>query len=99
LTITFLWTPETLAEYLGVRVKTVHQHVRDGELACVQFGRHRRFTQEQVDQFISQHMISAKHIDKDAPDVLPFPRKGGEGKKSSGDFDEAQLRREMRLWH
>jgi excisionase family DNA binding protein len=86
-----------VAAIIKVAVKTVHKLARDGKLACVQITRReRRFTQEQVQQYIdsrSTHVIVDK---KDFRPVSSYPRKGGDRAKSSGVFSRQALLEEMR---
>jgi excisionase family DNA binding protein len=96
-----LLTPEQAADILGIRVKTVHEFVRDGKLACVQVSaRNRKFTEEQIQAFIRSRTIEPpKSIDNSDADRLPFrpkPFKGGEG--LPGVSVRAQLLEEMRSW-
>ena len=54
-----LLTAATVACILGISPKTVHKLVREGKLACVQVtARERRFTHEQVEQYVLNQTIS-----------------------------------------
>jgi excisionase family DNA binding protein len=80
-----------------VSEKTVHKLVREGKLACVQItGRERRFTDEQVLEFIRSQTRSVRVDKKPRPPVSSPARKGGE-KKSVG-LSRTDLRKEMRSW-
>jgi excisionase family DNA binding protein len=101
--LTALLTPEKAAEYLGIKVKTVHQLVREGRLACIQVTtRDRKFTEAQIQAFIESRTITLPNvIDKKSPRRLPSPaRKGGVERKSTGDFlsERAKMRNEVRSW-
>ncbi len=71
---------------LGISTKTVHKLVREKKLACVQVTpRDRRFTHEQVQEYI-RSQSTAVHVDKRDPrPVQSPPKKGGNGRKSAGD--------------
>ena len=88
---------EEVALRYKISTKTVHKLVREGKLACVQItAKERRFTQEQVDEYIRSQSIEVR-VDKRDPRVVSSrPKKGGV--KSSGDTVRAQLREEMRSW-
>jgi len=79
-----LRVPE-VARVLGISIKTVHKLVRERKLSCVQVtARERRFTQEQVQEYIRSQSTEVR-VDKRIPrPVLSPPRKGGA--KSAGDF-------------
>jgi len=48
-TLPRFYTVEETAEYLGIKVKKVHEHVRNGKLQCVQLSaKVRMFTEEQI---------------------------------------------------
>ena len=81
---------------LGISPKTVHKLVREGKLPCVQVTtRERRFTPEQVQQYIESQSIGV-HVDKmDPRPVSSRPKKGGA--KSIG-VSGTDLRKEMRSW-
>jgi excisionase family DNA binding protein len=95
-----LLTVEEVAKLLGVKPRYVHHLVRQGELGRVQSShRKRRFTQEQVDQYIRNRSTpTPTPVDRKTPESLSCPLKGGDLKKSSGDSVKAQLREEMRSW-
>jgi excisionase family DNA binding protein len=98
----FLWTgarllePKEVASMLMTSLKTVHKLVRDKKLACVQItARERRFTAEQVQQYIDSQSTEIR-VDKKAPRLVSSrPRKGGA--KSIG-VSGTDLRKEMRSW-
>jgi excisionase family DNA binding protein len=55
-----LKTPEQVAEYLGVALTSVHKFVRQGRLGCIQIdGKNRRFTDEQIQEFLNRNTIPA----------------------------------------
>ncbi len=90
-----LLTAKDVAEVLGVSAKTVHKLVREGKLGCVQVtAKERRFTEEQVRQYIESCTIE-RPIDSKGPRPVNFPRKGGE--KSLG-FARTALKQEMQSW-
>ena len=92
-----LLTAVAVASILGISPKTVHKLVREGKLACVQVtARERRFTHEQVEQYVLNQTTSVR-VDKKAPRPVSSPPKKGDA-KSSGDTVRAQLRKEMRSW-
>ena len=82
-----LKTAAAVASILGVSPKTVHKLVREGKLACVQVtSRERRFTDEQVQDFIRSHSIPGRVDKKPLGRVSSPVRKGGAERKSAGDF-------------
>jgi excisionase family DNA binding protein len=84
------------ASILGISTKTVHKLVREGKLACVQVTRRdRRFTHEQVQEYIRSQSTQVRVDKKAAPTVSSRPRKGGA--KSIG-VSGTDLRKEMRSW-
>jgi excisionase family DNA binding protein len=84
-----------VAQILGISVKTVHKRVREGKLPCVQVtARERRFTPEQVRQYIESHSTGIRVDKKAAPTVSSRPMKGGA--KSSGVLSRQALLEEMR---
>jgi excisionase family DNA binding protein len=91
-----LLTVETVASILVVARKAVHRLVREGKMACVQVtARERRFTHEQVQDYIRSRSTSVR-VDKNAaPTVSSRPKKGGA--KSTG-VSGTDLRKEMRSW-
>ncbi|AFM27734.1 helix-turn-helix domain-containing protein [Desulfomonile tiedjei] len=90
-----LLSPKEVADILGISVKTVHKLVRDQRLACVQVtSKEKRFTQEQVQEFVRSRTIE-RPIDRKDLRPVNFPRKGGE--KSLG-FARTALKQEMQSW-
>lgn len=72
-----------VAEMIRVAIKTVHKLAREGRLACVQITpRERRFTQEQVQEYIRVQSTEMRVDRKAASAVSSRPKKGGA--KSSG---------------
>jgi len=89
-----LLTVAAVASILGVSPKTVHKLVRDGKLPCVQVTtRERRFTREQVQEYIRSQSTSIR-IDKRDPRPVKSPSKKG-GAKSTG-VSGTDLRKEIR---
>jgi excisionase family DNA binding protein len=85
-----------VASILGVSAKTVNKLVRERMLACVQVtSRDRRFTHEQVQEYIQSQSTSVR-VDKRAPGPVKSPPKKG-GAKSIGESG-TDLRKEMRSW-
>jgi excisionase family DNA binding protein len=82
-----LLTVAVVASILGVSPKTVHKLVREGKLACIQVtARERRFTNEQVQQYIRSHSTEVR-VDKGVPRPVQSPlKKGGIERKSAGDI-------------
>jgi excisionase family DNA binding protein len=96
-----LLTPEQVGEILGLRVKKVHELVREGSLACIQItARDRKFSEEQIKAFIDSRTVTPpKIVDRKSPSKLPFPRKGGTQGKSTGvALSKRQMKEEMALW-
>jgi hypothetical protein len=95
-----LLTPEQAARQLRRSVRTVHALVREKKLECVQQSpRIRFFLQEHIDQFIQRHTVTLPNpVDKSTSNGLPFPRKGGEKKKSTGDSlsERKRMKEELR---
>jgi excisionase family DNA binding protein len=86
-----------VAHMLGISAKTVHKLVREGKLPCVQVtSRERRFTPEQVQQYIESRSTGMRVDKKTSPAVSSRPRKGGATEKT--DVSRASLRKEMRSW-
>lgn len=85
-----LMNADDVAEVLGITKKTVHKLVRDGKLGCVEITeRDRRFTAEQVREFIDGHSKPVR-IDKPKPvTVESRPWKGG-GRQGSTKSTEAR---------
>jgi excisionase family DNA binding protein len=91
-----LYHASEVAQILGISVKIVHKLVREGKLPCVQVtARERRFTTEQVQQYIESQSTGIRVDKKAAPAVSSRPKKGGA--KSIG-VSGTDLRKEMRSW-
>jgi hypothetical protein len=87
-----------VAQILRISVKAIHKLVREKKLYCVQVtSRERRFTPEQVQEYISAHSTEARVDKKPAPTVSSRPRKGGDRAQSVG-VNGKDLREEMRRW-
>jgi excisionase family DNA binding protein len=81
--IPLLLDSKEVATILSIGPKTVHKLVREKKLACVQVtARDRRFTPEQVQEYIRPQSTSVRVDKKAASTVSSGPRKGGA--KSSG---------------
>ncbi|MGO9569516.1 MAG: helix-turn-helix domain-containing protein [Desulfomonilaceae bacterium] len=93
-----LWCVSDVAQILGISVKTVHKRVREGKLPCVQVtARERRFTPEQVQQYIESQSTGIRVDKKAAPTVSSRPKKGGDRAQSVG-VGGKDLREEMKQW-
>jgi excisionase family DNA binding protein len=94
---TGLIEPQKVAGILKISIKTVHKLVREGKLPCVQVTvRERRFTPEQVQQYIESQSTGIRVDKKENDRVSSRPRKGGATEKT--DVSRASLRKEMRSW-
>lgn len=88
-----------VAAILKIAIKTVHKLVREGKLACVQVtSRERRFTEEQVQQYIESRSTGIMIDKRVTAPVSSRPKKGGEKSKSVGVCGK-DLRKEMKTWH
>jgi excisionase family DNA binding protein len=86
-----------VALILNMSVKTVHKLVREKKLACVQLtSRDRRFTHEQVQEYIRSQSTSVRVDKRDPRLVSSPPKKGGDRAKSSGVLSRQALLEEMR---
>jgi len=93
---TRLLEPKEVASMLMVSIKTVHKLVRSGKLGCVQVtSRDRRFTQEQIEEYIGSQSREVRVDKKEPRHVLSRPKKGGVERKSAGDVG-ADLVKEIR---
>jgi excisionase family DNA binding protein len=91
-----LKAPE-VAVLLGLSTKTIHKLVREKKLACVQVtARDRRFTPEQVQEYIRSQSTEVRVDRRAAPAVTSRPKKGGDRAKSSGVLSRQALLEEMR---
>ncbi|AFM26041.1 helix-turn-helix domain-containing protein [Desulfomonile tiedjei] len=92
-----LLTAVTVASILGISPKTVHKLVREKKLACVQVtSRDRRFTHEQIQEYIRSQSTPVRVDKKDPRPVQSRPKKGGD-RKSVG-LSRTDLREEIRSW-
>lgn len=97
-TVPSLLCATQVATILGISAKTVHKLVREKKLACVQVtSRDRRFTHEQVQEYIRSQSTSVCVDKKTAPAVSSRPKKGGDRAPSVG-VNGKDLREEMRQW-
>jgi excisionase family DNA binding protein len=86
---------QEVALILGISVKTIHKLVREGSLPCVQVtARERRFSLEQIQQYIESQSTNIRVDKKDPRPVSSRPKKGGA--KSSGVLSRQALLQEMR---
>ena len=91
-----LLTAKGVGAILGISVKTVHKLVREKKVACVQVTpRERRFTHEQIQEYIQSQSTSVRVDKKDPRPVKSPPKKGSA--KSIG-VSGTDLRKEMRSW-
>ncbi|MGB6067120.1 MAG: helix-turn-helix domain-containing protein [Desulfomonilaceae bacterium] len=96
--IACLLTATDVAAIMGVSPKTVHKLVREGKLPCVQVtARERRFTPEQVQQYIESQSTDIRVDKKQTDRVSSRPKKGGENSKFVG-VGGKDLRKEMKKW-
>ena len=94
--VALLLDSKEVAHILKIAVKTVNKLVRQGKLACVQVtSRDRRFTHEQVQEYIQSQSTNPRVDRRPAPAVTSRPKKGGT--KSIGGSG-TDLRKEMRSW-
>jgi len=91
-----LLEPKEVASILKISLKTMHKLVRERKLSCVQVTvRERRFTPEQVQQYIESQSTGIRVDKKDPRTVSSRPKKGGE---KSFSFSGVDLRKEMQKW-
>ena len=50
-----LYTPQEVAEYLKVDVRTVYRWLRDGEMDAIRFRREYRISESALREFINNH--------------------------------------------
>ncbi len=95
-----LLTENQVAEMMHLSKRRVQDLCRAGQIGYVQIApRQRAFLQEHVDEYIrSKTIIPPKKIDTHAGKKLPSSWKGGDGRKSLGDTERAQLRKELAQW-
>jgi excisionase family DNA binding protein len=93
-----LLEPSEVASTMKISLKALNKLVREGKLRCVQVTvRVRRFTPEQVQQYIESRSTEIRFDKKASPTVSSGPRKGGEKSKSVG-VSGKDLREEMKKW-
>jgi hypothetical protein len=104
-TINSLYTDSDVAAILMLPTKMVQKLVREGKLACVQITpRIRRFTPEQVQQYIDSHSSTSPVDKKASRPVSSPPKKGGDHRKRGEKTGVSkacqldQLKEEMRQW-
>ena len=94
--IDHLLRPQQVAQSLGITVKMVHQLCRERKLRYVQINKkERRFTEEQIQEYVDSQTVAKPAIDKKPVKRLPCPSKGGEKEKSLG-LSRNGLREEIR---
>ena len=54
------FTPKTLADYLNVSERTVHQMIADQRIASVRVEGARRIPAEAVDEYVAKHLRRAR---------------------------------------
>jgi excisionase family DNA binding protein len=95
--VPLLLDSKEVATILKIAVKTVNKLVRQGKLACVQVTtRDRRFTHEQIQEYIQSQSTNPRVDRRAAPAVTSRPKKGGDRAKSSGVLSRQALLQEMR---
>lgn len=93
-----LLKPEDVANILDLSIKSIHRLSREGKLQCVQVSaRERRFTPEQVEQFIESQSTGICVDKKTSRPVSSTPKKGGEKSRFVG-VSGKDLRKEMKKW-
>jgi excisionase family DNA binding protein len=93
-----LLEPKDVARIIKISLKTIHKQVREGKLDCVQVtSRKRRFTPEQVQQYIESRSTGTMIDKRVTAPVSSRPKKGGEKSKFVGVCGK-DLRKEMKKW-
>jgi hypothetical protein len=97
-----LYTDTDVANILLLPKKLIHKLIREKKLACVQITpRIRRFTLEQVQQYIDSHSTPLP-VDKKASRSVSSPaRKGGDTEECPKEKTKdswASLQKEMSRW-
>ncbi len=93
-----LLEPKEVAARMNLSLKTIHKLAREGKLACVQVtARERRFTEEQVQQYIESRSTGTTIDKRVTAPVSSRPKKGGENSKFVG-VGGKDLRKEMKKW-
>jgi len=97
-----LYTDADVANMLLLPKKMIHKLVREKKLACVQITpRIRRFTSEQVQQYVDSHSTPVP-VDKKASRSVSSPaRKGGDTEECPKEKTKdswASLQKEMSKW-
>lgn len=59
-----LYTREQAADYLQISIQTLDNYINEGEMDVYKFGRNVRISQEQIQNFLDQHIYSASQIGK-----------------------------------
>jgi excisionase family DNA binding protein len=55
-----LYTPQEVADYLKVDVRTVYRWLREGEMNAIRFQREYRITESALKDFLEAHRFRAK---------------------------------------
>jgi excisionase family DNA binding protein len=53
-----MYTPQEVADYLKVDVRTVYRWLKNGEMEAIRFRREYRITESQLRDFIERHRTS-----------------------------------------
>ena len=51
------YTTKEVAEMLKVTKKTINQYVREGKIKAIDMGNQYRFTKEQIEDFVENHVV------------------------------------------
>ena len=51
------YTTKEVAEMLKVTKKTINQYVREGKIKAINMGNQYRFTKEQIEEFVENHVV------------------------------------------
>jgi excisionase family DNA binding protein len=49
-----LWTFDELQKYLRIPKSTIYQHIAAGNIPCIQVGRHKRFSPDDVERALKK---------------------------------------------
>ncbi len=94
-----LLNPREVAEILGISPRTIHQLCREGKLGyCQVDAKHRRFTQEHVEEYIGSVSVDVSSPTKKSasvPAVTPKPQPRNEIPTAD---ERAARRKEIKAW-
>lgn len=91
-----LLNPRQVAGILGISDRTVHQLCREGKLGYFQVdSKHRRFTQENIDEYLRSVSVRTRSSKKAVPPVSQPVKISQEFHKP---VDRNSLREEMDKW-